>query len=108
MKYVTGGYVSEVEAGERLAQTVYDPRTRQSGQYWCWNGQGKNFGFFDPAKGQIVGAGGSGGDVFPGELAGQVLDEQKSAKMWELSCAITGAQWPKVGVGAGGKQLANL
>jgi protochlorophyllide reductase len=31
MKYVTGGYVSEKEAGERLAQTVFDPRTAKSG-----------------------------------------------------------------------------
>jgi protochlorophyllide reductase len=107
MKYITGGYVSEDEAGERLAQTVYDPQTRRSGTYWCWNGQGKNFGFYDPATGQIRGAGGSGGQVFPGELAGQVLDETKSGKMWDLSSEITGAVWPKVGVGAGKKQLAN-
>lgn len=107
--------MSEEEAGERLAQTVYDPQvgrrfaggmkplllllklrflwlvlgecrkgmhglwiawvhhvrdgrteegthapflptslqTRKSGTYWCWNGQGKNFGFFDPATGQV-------------------------------------------------------
>ena len=31
MKYVTGGYVGEEEAGERLAQVVDDERCRKSG-----------------------------------------------------------------------------
>jgi protochlorophyllide reductase len=39
MKYVTGGYVSEVEAGERLAQVIYDPQCDKSGVYWSWNGR---------------------------------------------------------------------
>jgi len=38
MKYVTGGYVGEAEAGERLAQVVNDPRCTKSGVYWSWNG----------------------------------------------------------------------
>ena len=33
MKYVTGGFVSEEEAGERLAQVVYDPQCAKSGIY---------------------------------------------------------------------------
>ena len=37
MKYVTGGYVSEAEAGDRLAQVVYDPVASKSGVYWSWN-----------------------------------------------------------------------
>ena len=44
-RYVTGGYVSEEEAGERLAQTVYDPELQKSGNYWCWNGNAKQFGY---------------------------------------------------------------
>ena len=32
MKYVTGGYVSEQEAGERLAQVVWDERCSKSGE----------------------------------------------------------------------------
>lgn len=59
-------------------------------------------------KTQVRGAGGSGGQVFAGELAGQVLDQGKASKMWDLSCEITGANFPKVGAGAGaGKQLAS-
>lgn len=104
MKYVTGGYVSEDEAGERLAQTVWDPELKKSGQYWCWNGQAQQFGYYDPATKQVRGAGGSGGTVFEGKLAGQVMDGVKAEKMWELSSAITGAAWPKVGE----RELANV
>ncbi|EKU22671.1 light-dependent NADPH:protochlorophyllide oxidoreductase [Nannochloropsis gaditana CCMP526] len=104
MKYVTGGYVSENEAGERLAQTVWDPALKTSGQYWCWNGQAQQFGYYDPATKQVRGAGGSGGTVFPGKLAGQVMDQAKAEKMWELSSEITGATWPSVGV----RELANV
>jgi len=32
MKYVTGGYVSEQEAGERLAQVIWDERCSKSGE----------------------------------------------------------------------------
>jgi hypothetical protein len=38
MKYITGGYVSEEEAGRRLYQVVVDPRCARSGVYWSWNG----------------------------------------------------------------------
>ena len=39
MKYVTGGYVPEAEAGQRLAQVIDDPECdKQSGVYWSWNG----------------------------------------------------------------------
>ena len=33
-----GSYVSEKEAGERLAQVVDDPQCTKSGVYWSWNG----------------------------------------------------------------------
>ena len=38
MKYITGGYVSEDEAGTRLFQVIVDPRCTRSGVYWSWNG----------------------------------------------------------------------
>merc|ERR1719183_1959342 len=44
MKYVTGGYVSEVEAGERLAQVIYGPQCSKSGVYWSWNGNAQMVG----------------------------------------------------------------
>ena len=39
-KNVTKGYVSEAEAGERLASIVYDPRYNEQGAYWAWKGGG--------------------------------------------------------------------
>jgi protochlorophyllide reductase len=39
-KNVTKGYVSEEEAGERLASIVYDPRYNEQGAYWAWKGGG--------------------------------------------------------------------
>merc|ERR1712094_109421 len=44
MKYVTGGYVSEKEAGQRLAQVIYDPVCEKSGVYWSWNGNAQQVG----------------------------------------------------------------
>ena len=38
MKYVTGGFVGEDEAGQRLFQVIVDPRCSKSGVYWSWNG----------------------------------------------------------------------
>ena len=38
MKYVTGGFVGEEEAGTRLFQVITDPRCTRSGVYWSWNG----------------------------------------------------------------------
>lgn len=37
-KYVTGGYVSVEEAGERLASVCADPEYEKSGCYWSWVG----------------------------------------------------------------------
>ena len=36
-KYITKGYVSEDEAGRRLAQVVSDPTLDKSGVYWSWD-----------------------------------------------------------------------
>merc|ERR1719469_1340551 len=38
MKFITGGFVSEQEAGQRLFQVAHDPRCSKSGVYWSWNG----------------------------------------------------------------------
>ena len=38
-KYITKGYVSQEDAGRRLAQVVTDPKLDQSGVYWSWNNQ---------------------------------------------------------------------
>lgn len=92
MKYVTGGYVSEVEAGERLAQTVTDAACAKSGVYWSWNGGAKTVGYFDPKKKQVVGAGGAGGEVFENEPSDLVRDEVNAAKLFDL-CDQAVAPW---------------
>ncbi len=84
MKFITGGFVTEVEAGQRLfqarcccrrrrrrrrlrsrrvPQVAHDPRCSKSGVYWSWNGWPRE-GRGDEALekgGQITGAGGGGG-----------------------------------------------
>ena len=63
MKYITGGYVGEQEAGQRLFQVMHDPRCTKSGVYWSWNGgprEGRGLEALEKG-GQVVGAGGAGG-----------------------------------------------
>jgi len=94
MKYVTGGYVSQREAGDRLAQVVKDPRCEKSGVYWSWNGGARAVGYYDNIKGQVVGAGGSGGELFENEPSKEVNDPVKSKIMWDCSAKIAGAVFP--------------
>lgn len=93
MKYVTGGYVSQQEAGQRLAQVVDDPVCSKSGVYWSWNGGAKTIATFD-SKGKLSGAGGSGGAIFENQPSAEVSNPVKAKAMWEYSTAITGAKWP--------------
>lgn len=89
MKYVTGGYVSEVEAGERLAQVIDDPQCSKSGVYWSWNGNAATVGRWSP-DGKPRGAGGSGGEIFENEQSDAVKDIETAGKMWELSKKAVG------------------
>ena len=93
MKYVTGGYVSQQEAGQRLAQVVDDPVCSKSGVYWSWNGGAKFIATFN-SQGKLSGAGGSGGTIFENQPSAEVSNPVKSKAMWEYSTAITGAKWP--------------
>jgi hypothetical protein len=34
-------------------RTVYDPELRESGNYWCWNGNAQQIGFYDPATNTV-------------------------------------------------------
>ena len=98
MRYVTGGFVSEEEAGQRLAQVVDDPRCAKSGVYWSWNGGAKTIAYLDFSQknGFLRGAGGSGGEIFENSPSDQVRDVAKGKKMWEFSEKITKAKWPAV------------
>jgi len=99
MKYITGGYVGEQEAGQRLFQVLHDPRCRKSGVYWGWNGgprQGRENAL--EQGGQITGAGGAGGgweSVFENDQSDKVLNKDLMMKLWQYSTEVTGADWPE-------------
>eukprot|EP00468_Gymnochlora_sp_CCMP2014_P002935 CAMPEP_0167754710 /NCGR_PEP_ID=MMETSP0110_2-20121227/8422_1 /TAXON_ID=629695 /ORGANISM="Gymnochlora sp., Strain CCMP2014" /LENGTH=440 /DNA_ID=CAMNT_0007640621 /DNA_START=231 /DNA_END=1553 /DNA_ORIENTATION=+ len=94
MRYVTGGYVSEPEAGERLAQVVSDDLTKKSGVYWGWNGGAKTVAYLkvsaDKEKRGLAGAGGAGGEIFENEPSDEVRNEEKAKRLWELSARAVG------------------
>eukprot|EP00879_Flechtneria_rotunda_P000647 GHRR01000761.1.p1 GENE.GHRR01000761.1~~GHRR01000761.1.p1 ORF type:complete len:408 (+),score=140.86 GHRR01000761.1:49-1224(+) len=68
-KHVTKGYVSEEEAGRRLAQVVSDPSMAKSGVYWSWN---NNTGAFE------------------NQVSEEVADDAKAVKLWEISEKLVG------------------
>ncbi|CBI28775.3 hypothetical protein VitviT2T_017739 [Vitis vinifera] len=68
-KYITKGYVSEEEAGKRLAQVVTDPSLTKSGVYWSWN---KNSASFQ------------------NQLSQEASDAEKARKVWEISEKLVG------------------
>ncbi len=72
-RYITGGYVSQEVAGERLAMVVADPQYKQSGAYWSWgNRQRKNRKSFDQ------------------KVSAQARDDDKGEKVWTLSAKLVG------------------
>lgn len=68
-KYVTKGYVSQEEAGKRLAQVVSDPALSKSGVYWSWS--------------NTTG-------TFENQMSEEVSDDAKAAKLWEISEKLVG------------------
>lgn len=99
MKYVTGGFVSEPEAGFRLFQVITDPRCTRSGVYWSWNGGPRQGRGMDALQngGKIVGAGGAGGgwdSIFENDQSDKVQDPMMANMLWEASTKVTGAEWP--------------
>jgi len=96
MKYVTGGYVSEKEAGERLCQTLLAPECDKSGVYWSWNGGARTVGRKDFKTGQVVGAGGAGGEIFENRPSFAVKDKKKGQALWDLSLKAVGIEEPQI------------
>lgn len=68
-KYITKGYVSEEEAGKRLAQVISDPSVSKSGVYWSWN---KNSSSFE------------------NQLSKEASDAEKARKLWDVSEKLVG------------------
>ncbi|WP_448266554.1 protochlorophyllide reductase [Nostoc sp. DSM 114159] len=72
-KYITGGYVSQELAGERVAAVVADPEYNQSGVYWSWGNRQKK-----------------DGKSFVQKVSPQARDDEKGDRMWELSAKLVG------------------
>jgi protochlorophyllide reductase len=72
-KYITGGYVSQELAGERVAMVVADPEYAQSGAYWSWGNRQKKEG-----------------KSFVQRVSPQARDDENAQKMWEYSAKLVG------------------
>jgi hypothetical protein len=99
MKYITGGFVGEEEAGQRLFQVAHDPRCSKSGVYWSWNGgprEGRGLEALEKG-GQISGGGGAGGgwdSIYENDQSAKVLDMDLAFQLFQYSTEITEAEWP--------------
>ncbi|MGD1875206.1 MAG: protochlorophyllide reductase [Mastigocoleus sp.] len=84
-KNITGGYVSEELAGERVAAVVADPEYNNSGSYYSWGNRQKE-----------------GRESFVQEVSNEALDDDKAQRLWELSAKLVGiADEQVVGATAG-------
>ncbi|MEM8805019.1 MAG: protochlorophyllide reductase [Cyanobacteria bacterium P01_G01_bin.38] len=72
-KNITGGYVSEELAGDRVAQVVAEPSFKKSGVYWSWGNRQKE-----------------GRQAFDQEVSDEAMDANKAVRMWELSEKLVG------------------
>ena len=72
-KNITGGYVSQKLAGERVAAVVADPEYDQSGVYWSWGNRQQE-----------------GRQAFAQEVSDEASDENKADRLWELSEKLVG------------------
>lgn len=73
-KNITGGYVSQELAGERVAMVVADPEYKQSGAYWSWGNRQKK-----------------DGKSFVQKVSPQARDDEKGEKMWILTQKLVGS-----------------
>ncbi|MGF1512866.1 MAG: protochlorophyllide reductase [Elainellaceae cyanobacterium] len=72
-KNVTGGYVSQALAGERVAAVVAEPEYSQSGVYWSWGNRQK------PDR-----------QSFVQEISSEASDDDKAKRLWDLSQELVG------------------
>jgi protochlorophyllide reductase len=72
-KNITGGYVTEELAGDRLAEVVADPGYNKSGAYWSWGNRQK-----------------TGRPSFEQEMSDEALNDTKAQKLWDLSAKLVG------------------
>jgi protochlorophyllide reductase len=72
-KNITGGYVSQALAGERVAAVVADPDFAVSGVHWSWGNRQKK-----------------SGSAFSQELSEKASNPETARRMWDLSMQLVG------------------
>ena len=72
-KFITGGFVSERLAGERVAMIATKKDYSQPGVHWSWGNRQK-----------------TGRKAFSQSLSSRIVDPQISKRMWDLSMKIVG------------------
>ncbi len=72
-KNVTGGYVTEELAGERVAQVAADPGFNESGVYYSWGNRQQEKRA-----------------AFKQEISDEAMDANKAKRLWELSAKLVG------------------
>ncbi len=72
-RYITGGFVSEELAGERVAAVIADPEYKQSGVYFSWGNRQKK-----------------GRKSFAQTVSPQARDDEKAKLVWDYSYKLVG------------------
>lgn len=72
-RYITGGFVSEELAGQRVAEVVADVQYNQSGAYWSWGNRQKK-----------------DGKSFVRRVSPEARDDEKAELMWNFSEKLVG------------------
>ena len=72
-KKITGGFVTEELAGERVAKVVADPKFNQSGVYYSWGNRQQE-----------------DRTAFVQEISDEAMDDNKGKRLWELSEKLVG------------------
>ena len=72
-KNITGGYVTEELAGERVAKVAADPKFNQSGVYYSWGNRQQE-----------------DRTAFQQEISDEAMDQNKGKRLWELSEKLVG------------------
>ncbi|MFP4518762.1 MAG: protochlorophyllide reductase [Oceanicaulis sp.] len=72
-KTITGGYVAQGLAGERVAQVVAEARFAKSGVHWSWGGRQS-----------------ADREAFDQKLSAQARDQARAERLWSLSATLCG------------------
>ncbi|NBC88004.1 MAG: protochlorophyllide reductase [Alphaproteobacteria bacterium] len=74
-KNVTGGYVSQPLAGERVADVVTEPAFARSGVHWSWGNRQRE-----------------GREAFAQGLSARASDAARSRELWDLTARLVGLE----------------